>query len=416
MVRLDGGNMSYRNKFSLIIISAVLVCYTVVGGLLGRGVGQEGAYSQLAIFNEVLAKIKGSYVENPDLSKVMHGALLGLLESLDPYCTYLTAEEYARYQISRTSGDGEIGLELSKEKMLGYIYVIHPIEEGSSERAGVQSGDVIEAIEGVNTQDVSLVQAGYLLSGEIGSEVKLKILRRGRSDPLEISVVREKIKISPVRNRLIKKQIGYLRVSRFVKGVGKELRSNLKAVISQGADRLILDLRNCGGNEFDEGIEVANLFLDHGVIAYSEGQQSEKKEFTADPDKVISKLPLVVLQNYGSASAAEIVSVAIKENQRGEIVGVRSFGKAVIQRIIPLDGQSAVLLSVAKFYSQSGQVIQNKGIIPDYEVPGDLDVRMVFPRDPGAEEVKPPREDKDIQLQKAIELLTKPLEQERKTA
>ena len=286
--------MSYRNKFSLIIVSALLVCYAVVGGLMVRGVGQEGAYSQLAIFNEVLAKIKGNYVEDPDLSKVMHGALLGLLESLDPYSTYLTAEEYARYQISRTSGDGEIGLELSKEKMLGYIYVIHPIEAGSSKRAGVRSGDVIETIDGVNTQDISLVQAEYLLSGEIGSEVKLKILRRGRPDPAEIIVVREKIKISAVRNRLIKKQIGYLRVSRFVKGVGQELRINLQTIISQGADRLILDLRNCGGDEFNEGIEVANLFLDHGVIAYSEGQQSERKEFTADPDKVVSKLPLVI--------------------------------------------------------------------------------------------------------------------------
>ena len=408
--------MSYRNKFSLIIVSALLVCYAVVGGLMVRGVGQEGAYSQLAIFNEVLAKIKGNYVENPDLSKVMHGALLGLLESLDPYSTYLTAEEYARYQISRTSGDGEIGLELSKEKMLGYIYVIHPIEAGSSKRAGVRSGDVIETIDGVNTQDISLVQAEYLLSGEIGSEVKLKILRRGRPDPAEIIVVREKIKISPVRNRLIKKQIGYLRVSRFVKGVGQELRINLQTIISQGADRLILDLRNCGGDEFNEGIEVANLFLDHGVIAYSEGQQSERKEFTADPDKVVSKLPLVILQNYGSASAAEVVSVAIKENQRGAIVGIRSFGKAAIQRIIPLDGQSAVLLSVAKFYSQSGQVIQNKGVLPDYEIPDGSGVSVGFPGAPSAEEVKPPREHKDIQLQKAIELLTKPLEQERKTA
>lgn len=408
--------MSYRNKFSLIIISTVLVCYAVVGGLMGRGVGYDGAYSQLAILNEVLAKIKGSYVENPDLSKVMHGALLGLLESLDPYSTYLTAEEYARYQISKTSGDGEIGLELSKEKKLGYVYVIHPVEAGSSARAGIQSGDVIESIGGVTTQDISLVQAKYLLSGEIGSKVKLKILRRGRSDALEMSVIREKIKITPVRNRLLKKQIGYLRVSRFVKGVSKELRSSLQAVTSQGSDRLILDLRNCGGDEFEEAIEVANLFLDHGVIAYSQGQQSAKKEFTADPTKVVSKLPLVVLQNYGSASAAEIVSVAIKENQRGEIVGIRSFGKASIQRIISLDGQSAVLLSVAKFYSQSGQVIQNKGVIPDYEVPDGLDVNSDSSGSPSTEKVETPQEDKDIQLEKAIELLTQPLEEKRKAA
>ncbi len=150
--------MSYQNKFLVILISTVLVFYAVVGGLLGRDAASGGAYSPLNIFLEVLTKIGKNYVEAPNLSKVTHGALLGLLESLDPYSTYLTAREYARYQKSRTSGDGDIGLELSKEKALGYISVIHPIEGGAADKAGVRSGDVIESIEGVTTRNISLLQ------------------------------------------------------------------------------------------------------------------------------------------------------------------------------------------------------------------------------------------------------------------
>ncbi len=404
--------MSYRNKFLVILVSTVLVFYSVVGGLLGRDGGGEG-YAPLSIFIEVLGKIQGVYVEDPNLSKVMHGALMGLLESLDPYSTYLTAEEYRRYRNTRTSGDGDIGLDLSKERSLGYIWVIHPIEGSAAEESGVKPGDIIESIDGVTTRNIGLIQAGYLLSGDVGSKVELKIRRLGRSEPVLMSVSRERSQPPSVRGRLLKGDIGYLRIPRFVEGVSAATRERLKSLEAQGARKLVLDLRNCGGEAFEEGVGVANLFLDHGVIAYSEGQKSPRKEFVADPGKVASRLPLAVLQDKGSASAAEIVSVAIKENRRGDIIGVRSFGKASVQELFALPGGAAVSLSVYKYYSQSGQVIQARGVAPDHEVAG-ASVHPASAEAPDGPDSGPKEE--DPQLKKAIEILNAPAVPEREAA
>ena len=404
--------MSYRNKFLVILVSTVLVFYSVVGGLLGRDGGGEG-YAPLNIFMEVLLKIQGVYVEDPNLSKVMHGALLGLLESLDPYSTYLTAEEYRRYRKTGTGGDGDIGLDLSKERSLGYIRVIHPIEGSAAAESGVKPGDIIESIDGVTTRNIGLVQAGYLLSGDVGSKVELKIRRLGRSEPVLMSVSRERNQPPSVRGRLLDDDIGYLRIPRFVEGVNAAAREKLKSLEAEGARKLVLDLRNCGGEAFEEGVGVANLFLDHGVIAYSEGQQSPRKEFVADPVKLASRLPLAVLQNLGSASAAEVVSAAIKENRRGDIVGARSFGKASVQKLFALPGGAAVLLSVSKYYSQSGQVIQARGVAPDHEVTG----ASVHPASGEApEEPDSGPKEEDLQLKKAIEILNAPAVPEREAA
>jgi carboxyl-terminal processing protease len=405
--------MVNRNKFFVVVLSTIFVFYAVVGGLLGRATEREGSYSQLSVFNEVLAKIRNSYVEDPNLGEVFNGALRGLLESLDSYSTYLSPDEYSRYKKHKTNGNGGVGLELSKEKMLGYAYVIHPIQGGPADKAGVTPGDVIESIEEVSTRDISLLQAEYLMTGNPGSTAKLKILRRGRAEPLELTVTRDLVKAPPVKASLLENKIAHLKVYRFTPGISDDVRLKLQQLTKNGASRVILDLRDCAGEEFEEGVKVANFFLDHGVITYTQGQKSPKKEFVADPAKALSKLPLVVLQNYGSASAAEIVSAAIKENRRGDVVGVKSFGKAALQQLIPLESDSAVLLSTAKFYSQSGKVIQGQGITPDVEVrdgreamtaEGDVD-------DEDSEDTpKPakPTSQEDLQLKKAIELLSAP--------
>jgi carboxyl-terminal processing protease len=405
--------MVNRNKFVVVVLSTIFVFYAVVGGLLGRATEREGSYAQLSVFNEVLSKIRNSYVEDPNLGEVMNGALRGLLESLDSYSTYLSPDEYSRYKKHKTNGNGGLGLELSKEKMLGYAYVIHPIEGGPADKAGVNPGDVIESIEEVSTRDISLIQAEYLMTGNPGSSAKLKILRRGRAEPLELTVTRDLVKAPPVKASLLENKIAHLKVYRFTPGSSDDVKLKLQQLTKNGASRVILDLRDCAGEEFEEGVKVANFFLDHGVITYTQGQKSPKKEFVADPAKALSKLPLVVLQNYGSASAAEIVSAAIKENRRGDVVGVKSFGKASLQQLIPLESDSAVLLSTAKFYSQSGKVIQGQGITPDVEVrdgreamsaEGDVD-------DEDSEDTpKPakPTSQEDLQLKKAIELLSAP--------
>ena len=415
--------MSYRNKFLLILVSSAIVFYAVVGGMLGRVSEKDGSYSQLSVFNEVLSKVRTSYVEDPNITQVMHGALRGLLESLDPYSTYLSPDEYSRYKKHKSNGNGDVGLELSKEKMLGYVYVIHPIEGGPAEKSGVKAGDIIESIEDVSTRDISLVQAEYLLTGNSGSPVKLKIIRRGRTDPIELSVTREPIKIPPVKAQLMDNKIGYLKVYRITPGISEEIHSKLVQLSKSGASKIILDLRNCAGDDYEEGVKLANLFLDHGVITYTQGQKSPKKEFVADPAKTVSKLPLVVLQNYGSASAAEIVSAAIKENRRGELVGVRTFGKASLQKLIPLDGDSAILLSTAKFYSQSGKVIQGNGITPDIEVKDGLDALQGegdSPEDDESPNSESPGVNKqnqeDLQLKKAIEILSNPASEKQKAA
>ena len=415
--------MSYRNKFLLILLSSAIVFYAVVGGMLGRVSDKDGSYSQLAVFNEVLSKVRNSYVEDPNITEVMHGALRGLLESLDPYSTYLSPDEYSHYKKHKSNGNGDVGLELSKEKMLGYVYVIHPIEGGPADKSGVKAGDIIESIEDVSTRDISLVQAEYLLTGNEGSPVKLKIIRRGHTDPLELKVTREPLKVPPVKAQLVDNKIGYLKVYRITPGISEEIHSKLLQLTKSGASKIILDLRNCAGDEYEEGVKLANLFLDHGVITYTQGQKSPKKEFVADPAKAATKLPLVVLQNYGSASAAEIVSAAIKENRRGELVGVRTFGKASLQKLIPLDGDSAILLSTAKFYSQSGKVIQGNGITPDFEVKDGLDTLQgegdlpeedenTNPESPGVNKSN----QEDLQLKKAIEILNKPASEKQKAA
>ncbi len=218
-------------------------------------------------------------------------------------------------------------------------------------------------------------------------------------------------------------KIGYLKVYRITPGISEEIHSKLLQLTKSGASKIILDLRNCAGDEYEEGVKLANLFLDHGVITYTQGQKSPKKEFVADPAKAATKLPLVVLQNYGSASAAEIVSAAIKENRRGELVGVRTFGKASLQKLIPLDGDSAILLSTAKFYSQSGKVIQGNGITPDFEVKDGLDTLQgegdlpeedenTNPESPGVNKSN----QEDLQLKKAIEILNKPASEKQKAA
>jgi carboxyl-terminal processing protease len=414
--------MYNRNKFLLIVLSAVFVFYAVVGGLLGREAEKDGSYSQLSVFSEVLSKIRSSYVEDPNLTEVMQGALRGLLESLDPYSTYLSPDEFSRFKKHKTNGSGDIGVELSKEKMLGYAYVIHPISGGPADKAGIRAGDVIESVEEVSTRDTSLLQVEYLLTGSPGSNVKLKILRRGRAEPIEIIAARDLVKVPPVKGSLLESKIGYLKVYRFTPGVSDDVRTKLQHLMKSGASRVILDLRNCAGDEFEEGIKVANLFLDHGIIAYTLGQKSPKKEFAADSVRTICKLPMVVLQNYGSASAAEVVSSAIKENRRGELVGVKSFGKASLQKIIALESDSAVLLSTAKFYSQSGKVIQGHGISPDFEVRDGLDAIQndVDPDEEESDEAPPatpsPSSQEDLQLKKAIELLNTPVSERQKAA
>jgi carboxyl-terminal processing protease len=252
-----------------------------------------------------------------------------------------------------------------------------------------------------------------MMTGEAGSTVKMKILRRGKNEPMQLAINREVVKIPAAKTNLMEGKIGVLKIFRLGVGSSDDARAKLHQLMKSGAEKIILDLRKCAGDNFEEGAQVANLFLDHGVIAFSQGQKFPKKEYVADASKAICKLPLVVLENTGSAGAAEIVAAAVKENRRGDLVGTRSFGKASIQKLIPLEGDSAILISVAKFYTQSGKIIQKNGIAPDYEVKNmadassaDLDDQEDEDSTAPAAPANKPATQEDSQMKKAIELLT----------
>ena len=403
--------MSKRARAVLISLSSVVVMYALFGALLGKDGDTRKTYRNLGVYSEVLSRIKGNYVVEPDLRKTTRGALRGILESLDPYNTYFTAEEYRAYEQNQNEGSANLGLILWKR---GYATVISVVPGSPADRAGLAHGDLIETIGRASTRHLSLVQVARRLEGPEGSEVDLVVIRRDRGETQELSLVRTTIQYPPVTTKWVEQGVGYLRVPSLEKGKGAEIRTRLKALMDGGAEKIIVDLRDCATGDSDEGAEVANFFIERGIITFLEGQRFPRQEAVADPGKAFCKLPLVVLINGSTAGPAEILASALMENERGQLVGERSFGVGSVQRIIPLDDGDALLLSVAKYRSPSGIKIQDEGVKPNVEevleldrnapeVETDLSARPRLRDQFGTED--------DTQLRKALEVLEQPLPQ-----
>ncbi|MGZ4789831.1 MAG: S41 family peptidase, partial [Terriglobales bacterium] len=285
--------MSRTLKFSLLVLSAVIVLFTVVGGLRVRAASDDGAYRQLGVFSEVLSRIRTEYVEEPNIPQVTDGALHGLLESLDANSSYLTPEEYKEYQKHQSEAKGHVGATISKR--FGYAAVVSVIPGGPSDKAGVETGDIFEAVEGKSTREMSLAEVDNALAGQIGSNVNVSVVRARRAEPLKLTITRDNVKIPPVMEKMLQNNIGYIKVDALPKGKAQEIASKIKAAQEQGAKKLILDLRDTSDGDENEGVAVANLFLDHGTITYLQGQKYPRETFTADSKKEVTNLPLVVL-------------------------------------------------------------------------------------------------------------------------
>ncbi|MDD5544710.1 MAG: S41 family peptidase [Acidobacteriia bacterium] len=412
--------MNKKLKTIVIVLSCVVVFYAVVGGLIGKETGQEGAYKQLQVFSEVLLRIKSDYVEDPNMKLVSEGALRGVLESLDPYSSYLTPEEVAQMNGPSSKDRGDIGLEISKR--FGYINVVTTVPGSPSDRAGLITGDIIEAINDVSTRDVSVQQAKMFFRGPVGATVTLSILRGQRTEPIKVDVVREVIPVLAVSYKMADASVGYIRLSELAPGKADEVKKAIEQLQKQGAKQWILDVRDLATNDLDEAVAVANLFLDHGTIVSVEGQKYPKKSYTADKSKFATGLPLAVLINRGSASDAEVIASAILENNRGDVVGERSYGIGSVQKTIPLDDGSVIILSMGKYYSPAGHLIQNdkdpskSGVDPTIPVKIDYDALMAA--NEGAEQVPEaekaqsratlppkPKNQPDAILDKALEVL-----------
>ena len=400
--------MSKTLKIAVLSISATVVLFALWGGLGAKASTNDGAYRQLGVYSEVLSRVRSEYVEDPDIPKVTDGALHGLLESLDANSSYLNAAQYKEYKEHKTDGKGAIGAAVSKR--FGYAAVISTIPGGPADKAGVETGDIIEAIEGRSTREMSLAEIYTLLSGQPGSNVNLAVVRTRKVEPQKITITRAIVSVPAVTDKMLEGGIGYIKVSALTKGKADEIAARIKELEKGGANKLILDLRNVAIGEEEEGIAAANLFLNHGIITYIQGQKYPRKTFDADPTKAITNippLPLAVLVNRGTAGAAEIVAAAVLENARGDVVGDKTFGVGSVQNLINLPDGSALILSIAKYYSPSGKAIQDTAVTPNVLV-ADQDDDAALPDDTEPEtnptEERKPGKDDD-QLHRAIELL-----------
>lgn len=422
--------MTFRTKFALIVFSAFVALYAVVGGWLSTRAQQPAndPGAQLRIFENVLQHIQSDYVDEPNMEKVRAGALRGLAYGLDPYSTYLTADQVRDYRDAVKDNQVGIGAELSQ--VSSYLYVIAPVKGSPADQAGVRAGDVIEYIDNKATRDISLYDARQLLDGAAGTEVKLRILR-ANVRPLTLTVKRGTFKAPVAEAHMEAGKIGILRINSLAEGEAGDVRSRLQELVKQGAQKIVLDLRNVAGGSLDESVEVARFFIKEGVLAQTIGRESKTlKTFAADPKKTIFNGPVVALIDSGTAGAGEVVASAIVERKRGEVIGEKSFGAGAEQQLFTLRDGDGLLLTTIKWASASGKPFLGEdrarsGVIPTVEVkrpevlepidPEDLtgndddpvtkpnqpnDKREVVPDTPSP---KQPQE--DIQLKKALELL-----------
>ncbi len=345
-------------------VSLLVVAYVVGGSLLGRTAG-EGAYKQLAVVSEVLSRIQSDYVEEPNLQRVTAGALHGLLAELDPYSGYMSPREYAEYQQKQPLAEGRVGLVLSKRFWLASVVTVLPGSPAA--RAGLQTGDLLESVAGFSTREMSIDQTEQLLAGEPGTTVKVAVVRQQRPEPETVELVRARLEPPRVLSQRLEGGAGYLKIAAFGPGTAGEARAALKQLHASGSRQLALDLRDAASGSMEEAIETARLFLDKGLITYTQGQQSPRRQFTAEAGAQVWKEPVVVLINHASAGPGEVVAAALQANHRASVVGLRSYGVGSVQKLIPLDDGAALILTVAKYYTPAGKSLQENGVTPDVE-------------------------------------------------
>jgi carboxyl-terminal processing protease len=426
--------MSFRTKFILTLLSATLTLYTAVGGWISTRAQQPAndPNAQLRIFESVLQHIQNDYVDEPNMDKVRAGALRGLAYGLDPYSTYLTPDQVKEYNAGNKDNVAGIGAELSQ--VASYLYVIAPMKGSAADQAGIKAGDIIEYIDNKATRDISLYDAKQLLNGPAGSEIKLRVLR-ANSSPLTINVKRATGRAAAAEGRMEAGKVGVLRINSFTDGESTEIKARLQDLLKQGAQKIVIDMRDTAGGSLNEAVSVANLFIKDGVLAQTIGREGKAlKTFQADPKATVFTGPVVALIDTGTAGAAEVVASAIAERNRGQVVGEKSFGAGTEQQLFTLRGGDGLLLTTVKWASSNGKTFlgedrAHSGVTPNVEVkgqevsesvdPDDLtgndDDAIAKPDQPNdkrdaapAPSTKPAAE--DLQLKKALELLNKPLQ------
>jgi carboxyl-terminal processing protease len=401
--------MSMKTKAAILVTSFAILLFVVMGSVGGmHASSNDGAYRQLEVYSEVLSRVQGEYVEEPNIPKVTDGALHGLLESLDSNSSYMSPDAYKAYKTHKTESKAGIGAVISKR--FGYAAVVAVLPGSPAEKAGIEQTDIFESIEGQSTRDMSLPEIQNLLAGTPGSTLNVAVVRARRAEPQKVVITRDMVSVPSPTDKMMDDGIGYVKAEALTRGKAQEVAAKIKALEKSGAKKILLDVRNCAEGEESEGVAVANLFLNHGTITYLQGQKYPRQAFNAEPAKAITTLPVAVLVNRGTSGAAEIVAAAILENARGDVVGDKTFGDGSVQKTIDLPDGGALILSVAKYYSPSGKAIQDNAITPNVVVADAID-DSVSPDDEDAtpaaandQEAKP-KVTVDDQMNKAVEVL-----------
>ncbi len=388
MVRIDSQRkINHMTKKSLIIFFSVLIFYipTVYSS-------ENDIYKKIDLFGEVLEKINKEYVDDINQSESMDSAINGLLQSLDPYSAYMSPQIFNEMQ-TETSGEfGGLGIEVSMES--GVVKVISPIDDTPASRAGIKAGDYIVKINNTQVQGKSLSEAVELMRGPVGTSIELTIRRRGEKKALNFIIVREIIEIQSVKADVLEKNVGYIRLTSFNENSGEQIKEKIKELENKKKVKAyILDLRNNPGGLLSQAIRITDYFLDNGEIVSTKSRKaSENKKWFAKEGDLTKGKTLIVMINYGSASASEIVAGALKDHKRAILIGENSFGKGSVQSIIPLKNNGAIRLTVAKYYLPSGKSISEVGVSPDIEIDEESDDFQI-------------KTDTDNQLNYALKLL-----------
>jgi len=328
----------------------------------------KNIYDKIDLFSEVLNKIDKEYVEEVNQSDVMDAAINGILQSLDPYSAYMSPQMFEDMQTETSGKFGGLGIEVGMEH--GVVKVISPIDNSPASRKGVKAGDYIIKINDVQVQGKSLTEAVELMRGPVGSDIEITVRRRGVKKAIVFLITREIIKIESVKSKYIDKDIGYLRITSFNENSGDQIKKKIKELNKkEDLKGYILDLRNNPGGLLSQAIKISDYFLENGEIVSTKGRKdSENRKFFASKGDLINGKALIVLINYGSASASEIVAGALKDHKRAILVGENSYGKGSVQSIIPLKNKGAIRLTISKYYLPSGESISEVGVTPDIEI------------------------------------------------
>lgn len=352
---------------SLLRYFLVFIFLTGIGLQLSHGDDENLPLDEIRTFTEVFSKIKNDYVEEVDDRKLLEDAIRGMLAGLDPHSTYLDRESYKELQEGTTGEFGGLGIEVGMEN--GFVKVIAPIDDTPAKKAGIEAGDLIIKLDDTPVKGLSLNDAISRMRGKPGTDITLTIIRNGEEKPLVITITRAVIRVNSVRARTLEPGYGYLRISSFQANTGRDLRQELDRLSEENDYKLkgvVMDLRNNPGGVLNAAVEVSDLFLDKGLIVYTEGRiKNSDLKFNARPLNVVRDLPIVILVNEGSASASEIVAGALQDHDRAVIVGQQTFGKGSVQTILPMADEAAVKLTTARYFTPSGRSIQASGITPD---------------------------------------------------